>query len=268
MTAAEHSDPPNILFSFLLFFFSSIILYRWFLGVSSDDDTSLLKKRLVIFCESKSIATNGVLAITIQRSRTGEFCSVIIDMDTGIVADMYPADDLSDYKEGRVGAGAELFLYCYHANLDPSKVLHKVPTQTRTSASQFQTTGSPFCCSSLELYKPGHTSHDDKFSAFVHQRGSVRGMVFEVKAQVNNGPLVSTKYYSLDNGVVSEHEGKFNQKVHAFKNYKCQAHDLFFAVDLYKADNSKTSNYHHMRLNPFTKVNPGVLSAFFKAAGV
>ena len=94
------------------------------------------------------------------------------------------------------------------------------------------------------------------------------GFVFEVKTQIDNGPLVSNKYYTLHGSVVTEQHGKFTQKVHSFKNYKCQEHGLFYAVDLYKADNSKTYNYHHMRLNPFTKINEDVLSAFFLAAGV
>ena len=102
---------------------------------------------------------------------------------------------------------------------------------------------------------------------FLSERGNVPGTIFEVKAQVDNGPLLSTKYYSLLDNEVVEQEGEFTQKIHAFKNYKCRAHDRFYAVDLYKAKNSSTYNRHHMRLNPFTKVNKAVLNAFFKAAG-
>ncbi|CAN0284819.1 unnamed protein product [Ascophyllum nodosum] len=56
--------------------------------------------------------------------------------------------------------------------------------------------------------------------------------------------------------------------MHAFKNYKCTVHNRFFGVDLYRSSgNSSGYNFHHMRLNPFTRVNPDVLDEFFKAAG-
>lgn len=117
---------------------------------------------MISFCKEKNIATKGVLAITIQQNRTGEFCSLIIDMDSRTIADMYPVDDLSDYKEGSIRKGATgQFLYCYHANLDPSKLESKsFPVKVEESISK-----APFCCSSLKLYKPCRTAHDDKFVA-------------------------------------------------------------------------------------------------------
>ena len=85
-----------------------------------DDDNGDILGHMLSFCKEKNIATKGVLAITIQQNRTGEFCSLIIDMDSRTIADMYPVDDLSDYKEGSIRKGATgQFLYCYHANLGP-----------------------------------------------------------------------------------------------------------------------------------------------------
>ncbi|CAN0538229.1 unnamed protein product [Ectocarpus sp. 8 AP-2014] len=56
--------------------------------------------------------------------------------------------------------------------------------------------------------------------------------------------------------------------MHAFKNYKCTVHDRFFGVDLFRASESAGTNFHHMRLNPFTHAHSEVLDAFFEAAGV
>ena len=110
----------------------------------TDVDASSILKRMTVFCEPKGIATNGVLAITMQSNRTGDFCSLIIDMDAGKIEDLYPADDLSDYKEGRAGTGDAHFLFCYHANLDPSKL----PSKMLSSETAVQDTnlkvGSPF----------------------------------------------------------------------------------------------------------------------------
>ena len=67
-----------------------------------------------------------------------------------------------------------------------------------------------------------------------------------------------------EHSLVEEVAGPFSQKIHSFKNYKCASKKLFFAVDLYRADESvPATNYHHMRLNPFTKVNEYVLRALF-----
>ncbi|CAN0408846.1 unnamed protein product, partial [Laminaria digitata] len=60
----------------------------------------------------------------------------------------------------------------------------------------------------------------------------------------------------------------FTEKKHAFKNYKCAEHDRFFGVDLFRASNSTGTNFHHMRLNPFTHVHPAVLDSFLVEAGV
>lgn len=60
----------------------------------------------------------------------------------------------------------------------------------------------------------------------------------------------------------------FTQKMHSFKNYKCAEHGRFFGVDLFRASESAGTNFHHMRLNPFTHVHPTVLDAFLAAAGV
>ena len=62
----------------------------------------------------------------------------------------------------------------------------------------------------------------------------------------------------VDNSVV-EVSGDFTAKLHAFKNYKCPKHNLFFGIDLFQAGAGSGSNLHHMRLNPFKHVNDSVL---------
>jgi hypothetical protein len=84
-------------------------------------------------------------------------------------------------------------------------------------------------------------------------------VVFEVKRQVNNGPILSVKYFQLLDGHLVQVHGQSTQKLHAFKNYKCASHDLFYGVDLYLAGEDSGYNQHHMRLHPFEARNASIM---------
>ena len=221
-------------------------------------DDSTIVAGLKSWCEMNSVPLGGVLVITIQENCTTEFTSLVVDMDNEKVLPNFPADALTSYKEIRLGS----LLVCYKAGL-------VLPNSFSTDASlpQHEAAG-PFGCAPSELtpYKHRSTANDCAFRDFVQGSGHHPNLIFEVKKQVDNGPLLSTKYYQLKDGVVTEVQGPFTQKVHSFKNYKCASKDLFFGVDLYRADQSAGGNYHHMRLNPFTKLNPEILGSFFANA--
>ncbi|KAI1709647.1 hypothetical protein Ddc_13771 [Ditylenchus destructor] len=57
--------------------------------------------------------------------------------------------------------------------------------------------------------------------------------------------------------------GTFTNKKHGYKNYLCATHNLFYAVDVYDRANNVGRNFHHMRLNPFTKINTELMEEFF-----
>jgi hypothetical protein len=101
------------------------------------------------------------------------------------------------------------------------------------------------------------------FSQFISKIGNNPNIIYEVKKQTDNGPLLSTKTFRLVHDQVEEVKGKYTDKMHVFKNYKCNKHKLFFGVDLYK--NKEGTNFHHMRLNPFTKINESMLEKFFES---
>ncbi|KAJ1631967.1 hypothetical protein T492DRAFT_1143712 [Pavlovales sp. CCMP2436] len=108
----------------------------------------------------------------------------------------------------------------------------------------------PFCCD--VPFKPRRLDADATFFDFMRGTGNHPNVVYEVKEQVDQGPLLSTKYYKLCNDNIEEIEDKnFAQKFHAFKNFKCAQHNRFYSVDLYREGNDAGSNFHHMRLNPF-----------------
>ena len=100
-----------------------------------------------------------------------------------------------------------------------------------------------------------------EFTKFISKAGT-SGYVFEIKKSINNGALLWTKYFTVTDGTIAELEGEFSQKAHAFKNYKCDKHNLFYNVDLYEKSGKSSYNYHHMRLVPFTKLNKEFYNQF------
>ncbi|KIY93808.1 hypothetical protein MNEG_14153, partial [Monoraphidium neglectum] len=88
-----------------------------------------------------------------------------------------------------------------------------------------------------------------------------------VVRQVDNGPIIATTLYKLTHDAVHRvwtDNGSLS-KVHAFKNYKCAAHNRFFGVDLFKE--GPVVNRYHMRLSPFQRRSPEIEAAFFAACG-
>jgi hypothetical protein len=204
------------------------------------------------WCDQHQVAKDGVLVITIQRNRTTEFASVVADLSSGTILANYPAEVLTKYDEMRAGD----LLVCYKAGLALPDV-STAPTPTSTP------TDGPFGFPPSELipFKPRRTAQESAFTNFLTGKGNLPHLVFEVKKQIDNGPLISTKYYTLVADVITELEGPFVHKVHCFKNYKVGG--FFFGVDLYRVDGQTGGNYHHMRLNPFTKLNTDILAALF-----
>ena len=79
------------------------------------DDTITFEK-LVSFCEKNCIPTTGALALTMSRNRTGEYASLIVDMEERKFYDLYPKRFNQVYREGPVSEDQE-FLYCYQATI-------------------------------------------------------------------------------------------------------------------------------------------------------
>lgn len=224
------------------------------IDATKEDD---LLRRLKYICTAVGISTIGVLAITIQRNRTTEFSSLIVNWDAMCILPNYPIEFLTDYKELKVASGT--FLLCFKENLDASVFKDSSVTLRPANAP-------PFCCSEIKPYRPRRLDKDKYFDDFVKSHGTHDDVVYQVKEQIDNGSLLSTRYFKLQNGRRELILGaEFHNKVHAFKNYVCKRCKRFFGVDLYRADNSKGGNYHHMRLNPFTKLNRELLATFLSS---
>lgn len=96
------------------------------------------------------------------------------------------------------------------------------------------TSVEPFCCQKIAPYREIRTAHNDLFNNFLKASGDAPNNVFEVIRQVDNGPLLFTKYFALlQDAVVEVALPAGARKVNTFKNFKCVEHDLFFGVNLY-----------------------------------
>lgn len=213
-----------------------------------------------IFCPKMELEPKGTLIATVQRNRTGDCFSRIIDFDHGVFQPVYPVDDMnSAYTQRRFGE----LLVCYRGGLSsaPLESLKAILPIHETN------THPPFCCSQVKSFKPCVTSFDAVFSNLLAgNQGHHPNVILEVIRQVNNGPKISTTYWTLKNNSLEElppfSEQQF-QKKGVFKNYTCSTHDLFFGVNLLAL--GAVQNKHHMRLYNFARDNPKLLKEFHEA---
>jgi len=211
--------------------------------------------KLLKFCQEQNISTKCVLMITIQKNRTDQFSSFVVDLQSRDIFPVYPQpNEPLSYQEKQVNG----FNICYHENLS------RPPAAVRVVSTVCES--PPFCCNRIVGYLPKtlDSSKEEMFNKLRARTGSVPGIVFSVKRQIDNGTEMVTQYFMLEDGKLTEVFGTFQNKVHAFKNYKCKTHELCFAVDLYRLAESAGTNKHHMRLNPFTQLNDAFLSEFFQ----
>lgn len=191
---------------------------------------------------------------TIQKNRTTKYSSLVIDMDTDRVYPNYPSeDDLHGYSKESAGC----FIYRFKDGLDTSVFRSKVQGVSTHSEK-------PFCCSDLKPFRARDLNKEEYFSDFFNSFGTRSDVVYEVNRQVYHGDGISKKFFKLENGVTSVLNRKFSQKVHSFKSYTCFHHNLFFTVDLFRAQNIENdSKFHHLCLNPFTNIDFELLNDFF-----
>ncbi|EED20928.1 conserved hypothetical protein [Talaromyces stipitatus ATCC 10500] len=135
---------------------------------------------------------------------------------------------------------------------------------------------SSFCCSFITPYREARLMHETKFQRFMAWAGNsqsspvsnsdsyfrnpnnVPEFAVQFVQQVNYGPVEAKRYFIPDPDSFAESQGGFLevteqdliignfQKLNAYKNYKCGAHNKFFELNLYQKD---PVNQHHWRFN-------------------
>ena len=181
---------------------------------------------------------DGILAITIQKNRTGNVDTMVIDCGNRKLLELYPNPMDTNLEEKMY----EDFIITW-------KYLPTIG-EMRAEPSAVSS-DEAFCCKNFVPYKPIRTEKDQIFNQFVEKTGTLKDFIFKVAEQVDNGPLISTKYFKLFDSQYQEIKDTSDlKKIHSFKNYKCRRHNRFFALDLYSTKN--TYNGHHMRAIPRT----------------
>merc|ERR1711890_45989 len=75
----------------------------------------------------------------------------------------------------------------------------QLPSITAVNMESSATKMGPFCCENLKSYKNIRNDKESLFQTFLSGKGTVSEVLFEVKEQVDNGPLIGTKYFRLCN---------------------------------------------------------------------
>ena len=131
-------------------------------------DQSTLLADLRRFCVERGISTNRVLALTVQRNRSTEFSSIIVNLNSGKILDVYPERDAcSTYKEGSIGN----YLYCYNDHLKVRSDEDQL-VQGMSEMKMNDPPTAPFCCSNMQPYKDRYLDCESMFTDFRLHRGS------------------------------------------------------------------------------------------------
>jgi hypothetical protein len=226
--------------------------------------TTVIEK-IKAYCDRKGIKTTGVLMCVIQRNRSTDFSSLVINFNTSKIEQGY----LKPYERNttiQVEGGKWLFTYSDNlADLSARNIALggsgeiSVPECDRAQM---------FCCDKMVPYMPRTLELEGLFTDFVSGKGHHPNLVYRVENKPDMANKTETwtwvKHFQMINGHRVPIEGEFKQKKHAFKNFKCPVHLRFLTIDLYDAKNTVGANFHHMRPIPYTQINRNVLDEFFQ----
>jgi len=216
--------------------------------IAKMDDPS---KIVVDFCREVGFALSGVCVVTVQQNRGSLYGSFVIDMrgPTPVLKQSYPKELPSSQHKYTSNFSVSVV-----TDLDPSVIDRASEEADETVASS-----DLWCCDPSNWTKKStkRTSRDTIFEDFRHSRNSHPNIVFKVRKQINYGPDVWTKHFTLNDGKITETESA-THKIHAFKNYVCHAHNMYYEVDLFSRTGS-VRNAHHMRALASTQYGPEIL---------
>lgn len=131
---------------------------------------------------------HGILLLTVMRNRATDFYSVIADLDTGETYPLYPAPLEGGHHDYKIG---DLYV-CYRPGLDKTPLSEMSSGRIESRHCTENPQSPAFCCSAVYVYRSCPTNRDAMFADFLKGTGHHPNVIYGVRRQVNQGPLIST----------------------------------------------------------------------------
>ena len=130
----------------------------------------MLNLAISVAKELKIMPQNGILLMNVQRNYTGEFTSVVVDVDKRILMPKYPK--VIEGKAIEIKLDKEKYIVSYYQK--PQIRAEMMESAVKSDEDQ------PFCCNSVRPYKNIRTDKEEIFNQFMQKRGTVQDRLFEV----------------------------------------------------------------------------------------
>ena len=130
----------------------------------------MLNLAISVAKELKIMPRTGILLMTIQKNNTGEFTSVVVDVDKQILMPKYPKEIEGKAIEMKLDNGKHIVSYFQKPQIRAENM------EAAVESGEDQ----PFCCNSVRPYKDIRTDKEAIFNQFMQKRGTVQDRLFEV----------------------------------------------------------------------------------------
>eukprot|EP00522_Entomoneis_paludosa_P000446 CAMPEP_0172465672 /NCGR_PEP_ID=MMETSP1065-20121228/54220_1 /TAXON_ID=265537 /ORGANISM="Amphiprora paludosa, Strain CCMP125" /LENGTH=198 /DNA_ID=CAMNT_0013222277 /DNA_START=151 /DNA_END=744 /DNA_ORIENTATION=- len=196
---------------------------------ASKDEMRHAAMLVVNFCRKAGFDVCGICAVTIQENHGSRHGSFIVDLRDQ-ACPLLEASYVSELPSHHQHQYIQNFSVSVCSNLDASALGKRkkekfLPTQHGGEAEDC------WCCDpcNWSAKSQKRTNHDSDIAKFLESRGS-SSFVFKVRKQINYGPDVWAKNFTLTKGIVQETTTEATHKVHSFKNYVCMRHKMYYEI--------------------------------------
>ena len=131
--------------------------------------------------------------MNVQRNYTGEFTSVVVDVDKRILMPKYPKEIEGKPIEMKLDNGKYILSYFQK----PQIRAEMMETAVKSGEDQ------PFCCNSVRPYKNIRTDKEAIFNQFLQKRGTVQDRLFEVWIMNSSTSLTNLESTNFPNEYLS-----------------------------------------------------------------
>ena len=130
----------------------------------------MLNLAISVAKQLKIMPQNGILIMNVQKNYTGEFTSVVVDVDKRILMAKYPKE--IEGKAIEIKLDNEKYIVSYFQK--PQIRAEMMESAVKSGEDQ------PFCCNLVRPYKNIRTDKEAIFNQFMQKSGTVQDRLFEV----------------------------------------------------------------------------------------